>query len=70
MRIKRSHQSNASQSTNRDRQATVDAYVKAYSDGARSLAARIETANSGENLHTDWQSIDFEALREGVESLS
>ena len=56
--------------SNLDRQATVDAYVNAYRDGALALAKRIETANSGSNLQADWQSIDFEALRNGVDSLS
>ena len=56
--------------SNLDRQATVDAYVTAYRDGAHALARRIEAANSGTNLQADWQRIDFEALRNGVDELS
>ncbi len=48
------------------RTATIDEYVKAYREGNFNLAHRIELANSGVNLQSDWSSIDFEALRNGV----
>jgi len=56
------------QSKNRDRQATIDAYIQAYNDGAYKLARNIEAANSGVNCQANWVPIDFEALRNSIES--
>jgi hypothetical protein len=48
------------------RTATIDEYIKAYQAGNFNLSARIELANSGPNLQSDWLPIDFAALREAV----
>lgn len=45
------------------RKATIEEYLKAWKAGNVNLANRIEFANSGENLQSDWAEIDFEALR-------